>query len=157
MLMHGIHQCAQDLDPKKLQLNITPFLHAKHARELMGGATLQRSAPLTMAALTELWELLVSAQSRPDGIPEKLFNAKMQTLLRENVRAIMALPRVTGAHVLFRPRRAASPRASASRRRASCHQHLVRRRVACTQLNAASAIRTRCEERGTARPVSTSS
>ena len=33
-----------------------------------------------------MWELMVSAQSRPDGIPEAMFNAKKQALLQENVR-----------------------------------------------------------------------
>jgi len=47
-------------DPKVVQINLTGFLNAKNARLFMG----------------ELWPMLVSAQSNPNGIPQELIDAK---------------------------------------------------------------------------------
>lgn len=51
-------------DPKTVQINLTGFLNAKNARLFMA----------------ELWPMLVSAQSNPHGIPEKLIEMKRQEL-----------------------------------------------------------------------------
>ena len=49
-----------------IQINLTGFLNGKNAREFMG----------------ELWDLLISAQNSPDGIPPKLVELKKQELLK---------------------------------------------------------------------------
>ena len=52
-------------DGREIQINLTGFLNAKNAKEFMG----------------ELWELLLTAQTAPDGIPPKLIELKKQELL----------------------------------------------------------------------------
>lgn len=44
----------KELNPKKMQINLTGFLNARRAREFLG----------------ELWQILIEAQSNPDGIPQ---------------------------------------------------------------------------------------
>ncbi|KAI8841005.1 PWI domain-containing protein, partial [Chytriomyces cf. hyalinus JEL632] len=48
------------LDPKQLQINLTDFL-----------------AKQTPAFVTELWDLMISAQSNVAGIPQSFLDAKM--------------------------------------------------------------------------------
>ena len=48
------------VDPRKLQLYLTGFLHAKNARIFVG----------------ELWQLLISAQAEPSGFPSELIEQK---------------------------------------------------------------------------------
>ncbi|CAH2992209.1 unnamed protein product [Chilo suppressalis] len=50
--------------PKKMQINLTGFLNVTNARIFMG----------------ELWELLLSAQSSKDGIPECLTQQKKEKI-----------------------------------------------------------------------------
>lgn len=52
------------VDPKQMQINLTGFLNGKNAREF----------------LRELWELLVSAQINPSGIPDTFIEAKKKEL-----------------------------------------------------------------------------
>ncbi|CAD5206141.1 unnamed protein product [Bursaphelenchus okinawaensis] len=59
----------KDLDPKKLQINLTGFLNAKRAREFMG----------------ELWQLVIEAQGSEDGIPTSLIEKKMEELKAQGV------------------------------------------------------------------------
>lgn len=56
-------------DPKKIQINLTGFLHGKNAREFMA----------------ELWALLISAQENPAGIPDSLLDLKKEELARKRV------------------------------------------------------------------------
>uniref|UniRef100_T1HRG1 Serine/arginine repetitive matrix protein 1 n=2 Tax=Rhodnius prolixus TaxID=13249 RepID=T1HRG1_RHOPR len=51
-------------DPKKMQINLTGFLNGKNARVFM----------------TDLWELLLSAQDSPTGIPEILMEMKKEEI-----------------------------------------------------------------------------
>nr|CAH7746582.1 unnamed protein product [Callosobruchus chinensis] len=51
-------------DPKKMQINLTGFLQSKNAMEFMA----------------ELWDLLISAQENPSGIPTSLMDAKREEL-----------------------------------------------------------------------------
>lgn len=54
----------KDLNPKKMQINLTGFLNARRAREFMG----------------ELWALFVEAQNSPEGIPTSLVEKKVKEL-----------------------------------------------------------------------------
>lgn len=56
-------------DPKKIQINLTGFLHGKNAREFMA----------------ELWALLLSAQDNPTGIPDSLIDLKREELAKKKV------------------------------------------------------------------------
>lgn len=56
-------------DPKKIQINLTGFLHGKNAREFMA----------------ELWKLLISAQENPTGIPDSLLELKKEELSKKRV------------------------------------------------------------------------
>ena len=58
-------------DGKDLQINMTGFLNARNAR----------------AFVSELWDLLISAQDNPDGIPAKFIDEKKEEILRRQVRA----------------------------------------------------------------------
>uniref|UniRef100_A0A0A9W5W4 Serine/arginine repetitive matrix protein 1 n=1 Tax=Lygus hesperus TaxID=30085 RepID=A0A0A9W5W4_LYGHE len=51
-------------DPKKMQINLTGFLNGKNARVFM----------------TDLWELLLSAQESPSGIPDVLMEMKKEEI-----------------------------------------------------------------------------
>ena len=42
--------------------------------------------------VTQLWELLVSAQSQPQGVPLQLLEAKKKELLADAVRTTKTLP-----------------------------------------------------------------
>uniref|UniRef100_A0A0K8SVD8 Serine/arginine repetitive matrix protein 1 n=1 Tax=Lygus hesperus TaxID=30085 RepID=A0A0K8SVD8_LYGHE len=55
-------------DPKKMQINLTGFLNGKNARVFM----------------TDLWELLLSAQESPSGIPDVLMEMKKEGNKEEN-------------------------------------------------------------------------
>lgn len=57
-------------DPKKIQINLTGFLHGKNAREFMA----------------ELWALLIQAQENPTGIPDSLLDVKKEELAKKRVR-----------------------------------------------------------------------
>ena len=52
-------------DPKMMQINLTGFLGGNKARLFIG----------------ELWKLLASAQSSPDGIPAEFVEMKRKELL----------------------------------------------------------------------------
>jgi hypothetical protein len=54
----------KELNPKKMQINLTGFLNARRARLFMG----------------ELWNLLIEAQETPDGIPMSLVQMKIEEL-----------------------------------------------------------------------------
>lgn len=54
-----------------MQINLTGFLNGKNAREFMG----------------ELWALLISGQSAPDGIPPQLIEAKKEEIKQRQVAA----------------------------------------------------------------------
>ncbi|KAI6233063.1 Serine arginine repetitive matrix protein [Aphelenchoides fujianensis] len=69
----------KDLNPKRLQINITGFLNARRAREFV----------------SELWTLLVEAQESPDGIPESLITKKMEELKAASNRREMPMARAT--------------------------------------------------------------
>jgi serine/arginine repetitive matrix protein 1 len=53
-----------------MQINLTGFLNGKKAREFMG----------------ELWELMLAAQSSPDGIPPQLVELKKKDIEKRQVR-----------------------------------------------------------------------
>lgn len=60
-------------DPKKIQINLTGFLHGKNAREFMA----------------ELWALLISAQDNPSGIPDSLIDKKREELIIKKVFSVV--------------------------------------------------------------------
>ena len=51
----------KEVDPRKMQINLTGFLNGKNARTFM----------------SELWEHLNSAQNSENGIPQELVNIKV--------------------------------------------------------------------------------
>lgn len=53
-----------------MQINLTGFLNGKNARVFM----------------TDLWELLISAQESPSGIPPKFIEQKKEELKKKMVR-----------------------------------------------------------------------
>ena len=59
----------QNPDPKKMQIMMTGFLDGKNAKIFM----------------TALWELLVSAQSNPSGIPKMLVDQKKEEIRKKMV------------------------------------------------------------------------
>jgi len=59
----------QSPDPKMMQINLTGFLGGSKARLFIG----------------ELWKLLDSAQSSPDGMPIELVEKKMKQLQKAKV------------------------------------------------------------------------
>lgn len=56
-----------------MQINLTGFLNGKNARVFM----------------TDLWELLISAQESPSGIPPKFIEQKKEELKKKMVRILM--------------------------------------------------------------------
>ena len=59
-------------DGKDVQINLTGFLNARAARQFV----------------SELWDLLLSAQESPSGIPAKFVDQKKEEILKRQVRAI---------------------------------------------------------------------
>lgn len=59
----------QNPDPRKMQIMLTGFLNGKNARIFMG----------------ELWELLLSAQASPSGIPKQFLDQKKEELKKKMV------------------------------------------------------------------------
>lgn len=53
-----------------MQINLTGFLQSKNAMEFMA----------------ELWDLLISAQNSPTGIPEHLMDLKREELAKKKVK-----------------------------------------------------------------------
>lgn len=53
-----------------MQINLTGFLQSKNAMEFMA----------------ELWDLLISAQDSPTGIPEHLMDLKREELAKKKVK-----------------------------------------------------------------------
>lgn len=62
----------QSPDPRKMQINLTGFLNGKNARVFM----------------TDLWELLISAQESPSGIPPKFIEQKKEELKKKMVKIV---------------------------------------------------------------------
>lgn len=60
---------AKDVDPRKMQINLTGFLNGKNARIFMG----------------ELWTLLDSAQKSESGIPQQILDQKKEELKKRGV------------------------------------------------------------------------
>ncbi|KAL3072439.1 hypothetical protein niasHS_017413 [Heterodera schachtii] len=58
----------KELNPKKMQINLTGFLNARRAREFMA----------------EMWQMFVEAQDSPEGIPTSLVEKKVQELKASN-------------------------------------------------------------------------
>ncbi|RWS03922.1 hypothetical protein B4U79_11354 [Dinothrombium tinctorium] len=58
-----------------MQINLTGFLEGRNAREFMG----------------ELWDLLLSAQNSPDGIPPILVELKKEELRKKQVSMLIEL------------------------------------------------------------------
>lgn len=56
-----------------MQINLTGFLNGKNARVFM----------------TDLWELLLSAQESPSGIPPKFIEQKKEELKKKMVRKLI--------------------------------------------------------------------
>lgn len=56
-----------------MQINLTGFLNGKNARVFM----------------TDLWELLLSAQESPSGIPPKFIEQKKEELKKKMVRSLI--------------------------------------------------------------------
>lgn len=52
-----------------MQINLTGFLQSKNAMEFMA----------------ELWELLISGEASPNGIPEQLMDLKREELAKKKV------------------------------------------------------------------------
>lgn len=61
--------CFQNPDPRKMQIMLTGFLNGKNARIFMG----------------ELWDLLLSAQASPSGIPKQFLDQKKEELKKKMV------------------------------------------------------------------------
>lgn len=59
----------KNVDPKKMQINITGFLNGKNARIFMG----------------ELWGMLDSAQKNESGIPQALLDQKIDEIKNRKV------------------------------------------------------------------------
>lgn len=67
-----------------MQINLTGFLNGKNAREFM----------------KELWDMLLSAQAHPSGIPEKMIEAKKLELRErelEHGKVAAAIEKTTGS------------------------------------------------------------
>ena len=60
---------AKDVDPKRMQINLTGFLNGKNARIFMG----------------ELWTMLDSAQNNAEGIPQQLLDEKKEEMKKREV------------------------------------------------------------------------
>lgn len=58
-----------------MQINLTGFLQSKKAMEFMA----------------ELWDLLISAQASPTGIPEHLMDLKREELAKKKVKNVTFL------------------------------------------------------------------
>ena len=59
----------QNLNPRKMQINLTGFLNGKNARVFM----------------QELWDLLCSASANPNGIPDSFIEQKKEEMKKRNV------------------------------------------------------------------------
>lgn len=68
-----------------MQINLTGFLNGKNARVFM----------------TDLWELLISAQESPSGIPPKFIEQKKEELKKKMVRILMQQIIYIIVHILF--------------------------------------------------------
>ena len=55
-----------------MQINLTGFLNARSARQFV----------------SELWDLLLSAQENPSGIPAKFVDEKKEEILKRQVRRL---------------------------------------------------------------------
>lgn len=67
-----LYLCWQYPDPRDMQINLTGFLNAKNARTFM----------------TEMWELLCSAQDNVTGIPTKFLEQKKEEIKKRQVRKL---------------------------------------------------------------------
>ncbi|KAI9299092.1 PWI domain-containing protein [Neoconidiobolus thromboides FSU 785] len=67
----------EKVDPKRSQINITGFLEQNAA-----------------TFMKELWELLLSAQESPNGIPQKFIEEKKQEILNKKVNSELKLDKV---------------------------------------------------------------
>jgi serine/arginine repetitive matrix protein 1 len=107
----GASQIVKPLDPRELQINLTGFLE-KQARPFV----------------LELWQMLLSAQSNPTGIPQALLDAKKAELLaaqqaaqqqaaalQAQARAAAGLPPMAAAAPVATPAQPAVPGKRASR------------------------------------------
>ena len=63
----------QNLNPRKMQINLTGFLNGKNARVFM----------------QELWDLLCSASTNPSGIPDSFIEQKKDEIKKRNVSSIL--------------------------------------------------------------------
>eukprot|EP00094_Tigriopus_californicus_P000021 TCALIF_00021-PA protein Name:"Similar to SRRM1 Serine/arginine repetitive matrix protein 1 (Gallus gallus)" AED:0.08 eAED:0.08 QI:515/0.4/0.5/1/1/1/6/93/633 len=63
---------AKDVDPRKMQINLTGFLNGKNARIFMG----------------ELWTLLDSAQKSDSGIPQQILDQKKEELKKRGLKVV---------------------------------------------------------------------
>jgi serine/arginine repetitive matrix protein 1 len=59
----------QNPDPKKMQILLTGFLNGKNARLFMA----------------EMWDLLLSAQESPSGIPQQFLEQKKEEIKKRMV------------------------------------------------------------------------
>ncbi len=102
----------EDVDPRKMQINLTGFLNGKNARVFMG----------------ELWRMLDAAQKSDRGIPQELIDSKkeeMRSRQDEDTRLQESLKRLAagddspaqGAGATSRSRRHRSRSRSRSRSR----------------------------------------
>jgi serine/arginine repetitive matrix protein 1 len=82
---HGVRVQEKELNPKRMQINLTGFLHAKNARLFMG----------------ELWGHLVSAQKNKSGISSELLEQKKRELKAQEVRRSCAPPWGTCARLML--------------------------------------------------------
>ena len=79
----------QDLDARKMQINLTGFLNAKNAREFMA----------------KLWKHLVSASNSKLGISDELVKEKAREIQQQEVQCFHPSLRfaTTACHCLFAP------------------------------------------------------
>lgn len=69
ILLKNVCYVLQNPDPRKMQIMLTGFLNGKNARIFMG----------------ELWDLLISAQASPSGIPKQFLDQKKEELKKKMV------------------------------------------------------------------------
>ena len=69
----------KEVDPRKMQINLTGFLNGKNARTFM----------------SELWEHLNSAQNSENGIPQELVNIKVNFFEYQGIIFIILLKTIT--------------------------------------------------------------
>lgn len=70
MFCTSLHMCVQNPEPKKMQILLTGFLNGKNARLFM----------------SELWDLLLSAQESASGIPQQFLEQKKEEIKKRMVR-----------------------------------------------------------------------